>query len=86
MDGHSRYKPGQRVRVTQQVPHLGSGRETHASAVEGEIVAFEQQKTGSWYAHSKDKKLWIDRLKLRKADGEYVYLNLDQWSHVEVLA
>ncbi|HLP84537.1 MAG TPA: hypothetical protein VK157_09320 [Phycisphaerales bacterium] len=80
------YATGQRVRVTQQVPHLGSGRPTFSTAIEGIVLGFEQMKTGSWFAHSKDKKLWLDRLQLRKDDGEIVYVNLDQYSSVEVLA
>ena len=76
------YTPGQRVRVTQQVPRATGGLST---VVEGTVVAFEQQKTGSWFAHSKDKKLWLDRLQLRKDDGEIAFINLDQYSRVEVL-
>ncbi|MBL9001915.1 MAG: hypothetical protein JNK25_12345 [Phycisphaerae bacterium] len=76
------YKPGQRVRVTQQVPRLTG---VMATSIEGEVVAFAQAKTGSWYAHSKDHKLWVDRLTIRKADGELVVCNLDQYSSVEVL-
>ena len=76
------YKPGMRVRVTQQIK-FGKGVQT--ATIEGEIVRFGQQKTGSWYAHSKDKKLWIDRVELRKDDGELVVVNLDQHSRVEVI-
>ncbi|MCC6321348.1 MAG: hypothetical protein IT438_07930 [Phycisphaerales bacterium] len=76
------YTPGTRVRVTQQVPRL-TGAIT--SIVEGEIVRAERQKTGSWYAHAEDDKLWLDRLELRKADGELVVLNLDQFSRVETI-
>jgi antibiotic biosynthesis monooxygenase (ABM) superfamily enzyme len=76
------YLPGQRVRVTQQVPRLSG---TQTITVEGVVIRFEQQKTGSWYAHSKDRKLWLDRLEIRRDDGELVALNLDQYSHVEVL-
>lgn len=79
------FRPGQRVRVMQQVPHLGNGDRTLTTTVEGIIVAFAQQKTGSWYAHSKDHKLWLDRLELRKDDGEKVVVNLDQYSRVEAL-
>ncbi len=76
----SRYDIGRRVRVTQQTPRqLG----VITTSVEGVIVKFGQQKTGSWYAHGKDDKLWIDRLQLRKDDGEIVYLNLDRNSVVE---
>ncbi|CAG0952985.1 hypothetical protein PHYC_00302 [Phycisphaerales bacterium] len=79
------YKAGQRLRVTQQVPHLGNADPTTAVSVEGTLVNFTQQKTGSWFAHSKDHKLWLDRLLLKKDDGEMVYVNLDQYSSVEVL-
>lgn len=77
-----KYEPGMRVRVTQQVPRQSGSLVT---VVEGSVERFGQQKTGSWYAHSKDDKLWLDRLELRKADGELVVLNLDQYSRVEVL-
>ena len=49
------------------------------------IVSFEQQQTGSWYAHSKADKLWLDRLTLRKADGELTTLNLDEFTHIDVV-
>ena len=74
------YHPGQRVRITQQVV---TGRSTTTTTVEGEIVRAGQQKTGSWFAHAQDKKLWIDRLELRKTDGELITLNLDQYSRIE---
>lgn len=73
---------GRRVRVTQQVPRLSG---SHAATVEGTIVGVGFSKTGSWFAHCKDKKLWIERLELRKDDGELVMLNLDQYSVLEVL-
>ena len=78
----NKYQAGQRVRVVQQVPRQNGG---FATTVEGTVVSFGQEKTGSWYAHSKDDKLWLDRLELRKDDGEMVVLNLDQYSRVEVL-
>lgn len=77
------YRPGMKVRVTQQMPR-GTG--PLIITIEGSIVRFGQQKTGSWFAHSKDHRLWLDRLELRKDDGELVVVNLDQYSHVEVLA
>lgn len=76
------YVPGQRVRVTQQVPKPTG---TLTISVEGVVVSFGQAKTGSWFAHSKDKKLWMDRLEIRRDDGEQVVMNLDQYSRVEVL-
>lgn len=91
MTGHTHetrsgtYGIGQRVRVTQQVPHLGNGDPTMSTVIEGVVQRSEQQKTGSWFAHSKDHKLWLDRLVVKKDDGEVVYINLDQWSSVEVV-
>ena len=78
-------RTGSRVRVTQQVPHLGNGKETFTTTIEGEVLALTQSKTGSWFAHSKDHKRWLDRLQLKKADGELVSVNLDQYSSVEVI-
>ncbi|MBX3315584.1 MAG: hypothetical protein KF902_01830 [Phycisphaeraceae bacterium] len=46
---------------------------------------FGQATTGSWFAHSKDKKLWLDRLELKKDDGEIVVVNLDRYSRVEIV-
>lgn len=75
-------RAGTRVRVTQQVPR----RQGHLkTSVEGSIVRYEQSKTGSWYAHGKDDKLWLDRLVLRRDDGEIVHLNLDQYSMVDAV-
>lgn len=78
----AKYTPGQRVRVTQQMPRQSG---TLIATIEGVIINAGQAKTGSWYAHSKDKKLWLDRLELRKDDGEMVTVNLDHYSSVEVL-
>ncbi|MFG0258399.1 MAG: hypothetical protein ACF8GE_10900 [Phycisphaerales bacterium JB043] len=78
----SLYAPGTRVRVIQQIPH---GTSTWTTRIEGEVLRFGQQKTGSWFAHSRDDKLWIDRLELRTSDGELVVCNLDQYSRVEVI-
>lgn len=73
---------GARVRVTQQMPF---GTSVRTVSVEGEIIELGQQKTGSWFAHSKDGKLWLERVVLRKSDGEIVYCNLDHYSNIEML-
>lgn len=70
------------MRVTQQIPQ---GEATWTTTVEGEVVAYRQAKTGSWFAHSKDDRLWLDRLELRRRDGEIVVCNLDRFSRVDVL-
>jgi len=74
---------GQRVSVTQQIPNQRGGM---TIKVEGEVVRAEQKKTGSWYAHAKDDKLWLDRLVIRKTDGEIITLVLDQYTHIEILS
>lgn len=76
------YRVGQRVRVTQQIPRI---KDVLSTTVEGRVVKFGQQKTGSWYAHGKDGRLWLDRLLLEKDDGEKVTCNLDQYSRVELI-
>jgi len=78
----SHYQPGKRVRITQQIARP---RNPTTSTLEGVIVGYEQSKTGSWFAHSKDDRLWLERLRLRKDDGEIVVVNLDSYSHVELL-
>lgn len=78
----SAYSVGQKVRVTQQIPRQSGAL---SATVDGVIQRFGQQKTGSWFAHSKDDKFWLDRLELKKADGELVVLNLDQFSRIEML-
>lgn len=71
---------GMRIRVTHQIP---LGPNAYRSVVEGVVLRVGQQKTGSWFAHSADKKLWLDRVELRKPDGEIVVLNLDNLTIVE---
>lgn len=79
---HPSLSPGQRAAVIQQIPQRD---QVWTTRVEGEVVRCEQKKTGSWFAHGKDDKLWLDRLTLRKDDGEIVVCILDQYSRIEVL-
>ena len=73
---------GQRVRVTQQIPHTDR---VWTNEVEGVVLRAQQARTGSWFAHAKDDQLWLDRLEVRLDDGEIVVLNLDHYSAIEVL-
>ena len=74
---------GTRVRVVQQVSLRD---ETWQEVVEGEVLAHGTEPTGSWFAHGRNDRLWLDRLRLRKDDGEITSLVLDRNSRVEVLA
>jgi hypothetical protein len=85
MDSEIRSKllPGAKVKVTQQI---AARHYSLPTVVQGTIVSYGQKETGSWFAHSKDDRLWLDRLVIRKADGEITTLNLDEYSNVEVQA
>jgi hypothetical protein len=73
--------PGAKVKVIQQI---AARDHSWSSEVSGTVVEFEQKQTGSWFAHSKNDKLWLDRLTLVKGDGEITTLNLDEFSDVKV--
>jgi hypothetical protein len=78
---HNQLTPGKRVRVRQQI----AARDYSWTAdVRGTIVSYDQRPTGSWFAHSKNDKLWLDRLVLKKDDGEITTLNLDDYTNVEI--
>ena len=74
--------PGAVVEVTQQIPHRDR---VWTNRIRGTVVSYQQRQTGSWFAHSKDDKLWLDRLVVRKEDGEITSLNLDDYTHLEVI-
>lgn len=83
IDLRHRMRPGARVRVIQQIAarHYAWG-----TAHIGTVMKYEQKQTGSWYAHSRGEKLWLDRLMIRKDDGEIFTFNLDEYTHLDILA
>lgn len=76
-------EPGARVRVTQQLPQTS---QVWSTATEGVVVRYRQAQTGSWYAHSKGDRLWLDRLEMRLDSGELTTLILDHYSLIEDLS
>jgi hypothetical protein len=78
----SKYSPGSIVRITQQIPRR---IDTVTTTISGTVVRQERQPSGSWYARNKDNKVWLDRIIVRKDDGEITILNLDEYTVVEVL-
>ncbi|NBC10396.1 MAG: hypothetical protein GVY24_01500 [Planctomycetes bacterium] len=78
-----RFEPGTRVRITQQIPQRG--RTCWVTSATGVVVRYEQAMTGSWYAHARGERLWLDRLTIRLDDGEITVFNLDRYTHVDVL-
>jgi hypothetical protein len=75
-------QPGERVRVTQTIRRRDGNWTT---SVTGEVIEHLFDKTGSWYAHAPHGKLLLNRLRLRKPDGEISLLTLDENSIVESL-
>jgi hypothetical protein len=73
--------PGTQVRVIQQI---AARDHSFSSEITGTVVEYMQKETGSWFAAGKDDKLWLDRLTLRKSDGELITLNLDTYSVVHI--
>jgi hypothetical protein len=76
------FTPSQRVRVRQRIRTRRGPWDTE---VEGTVVSCTPEPTGSWYAHGKHDRLWLQRLRLRRSDGEIVDLVLDGDSSVTVL-
>lgn len=79
----SECKPGQRVRVRHTIERRD--QDWHG-VTEGVVRAVELQKTGSWYAHSKDGQYWLQRLRLVKDDGEVSELIIDPYTEIELVA
>lgn len=73
-------QPGKKVRVIQTIrTREGMWR----TQIEGEVVTFNPQPTGSWFAHGKNDKYWLPRLRLKRADGEIVDLIIDDESEIK---
>lgn len=75
-------KPGQRVRISQEIDRREGNWRTD---VVGVVQFVEQEKTGSWFASSKDGRLWLLRVQLKKEDGELTTLIVDSLTNVELL-
>jgi hypothetical protein len=76
-------KPGTRVRIRRLIRH---GRDCRPCEVEGVVLEHLAETTGSWFAHLPKDKLWLNRIRLKKDDGEISVINLDRDSKVTVLA
>lgn len=77
------FEPGTRVRVTQQIANAHDP--CWVNAIEGKVIRYRQVATGSWFAHAKNDRFWLDRLELERDDGELVTLNLDQFTIIETV-
>lgn len=78
----SKLTPGTRVRIVQRIRRREGMWTTE---VEGEVVDVLNAPTGSWYAHGKDDRYWLKRIRLRKDDGEITLISLDEGSRIILL-
>ncbi len=75
-------RPGQRVRIVQTIDRRERDWQTQ---VVGVVAAVEPQKTGSWFAHGKDNRLWLLRVRLVQDDGEVTVVSVDERTQLELL-
>jgi len=75
----AKFPPGTPVCVRQVTRMRAEDFETE---VVGVVEAWEHRPTGSWFAHGKNHKLWLKRLKLRKSDGEITALVIDDQTYI----
>lgn len=76
-------KAGQRVRIHQSIDRREG---PWTNAVEGVVVSVKAEKTGSWYAHGKEDKLWLYRVRLQRTDGELTTVVVDPHTRYEILS
>ena len=81
-EGLSSLAPGLKIRITQEI---NARHYSLATPVEGTILRIERRPTGSWFAHGESDKLWLDRIVLRKSDGEISTFCLDEHTLIESL-
>ena len=56
-----------------------------AHQVVGTVISVAPEQTGSWHARGKDGRLWLNRIRLRKDDGEITTVVADRLTRVEWL-
>jgi len=76
------FPPGTPVCVSETTLRRDEPIETK---VIGVVEAWEDMPTGSWFAQGKNDRLWLKRLRLRKADGEVTILVVDDGTAIAKL-
>jgi hypothetical protein len=75
----AQFPPGTPVVIRQVVQRRGASWQSETTGV---VESWEDRPTGSWYAHGKDDKLWLQRLTLRKIDGEITSVVVDDKTYI----
>ena len=75
----SPFPSGTTIRVRQRVDKRS---DPYTAEVVGEVEGWEDQPTGSWFAHDPGGRLRLRRLRLRKQDGELVLLVVDDSTEI----
>lgn len=73
---------GDRIRVLQRIVGRDVAWQCRA---EGVVESCRPEPTGSWFAHGKNDRLWLLRIRLRKDDGEITTLVVDEHTRIEKL-
>ena len=74
---------GTRVRVVQEIHQTDP---SYRAETAGVIESWDEEPTATWYAHGRNGRLWLERLRLRKADGEISVLAMDPHTRVQSIA
>jgi len=81
---YSRLLPqGAAVRVVEGIHQSDASYKAETAGV---IEAWDEEPAGAWFANGRNRKLWLKRLKLRKADGELSVLTIDDQAEIHVIA
>jgi hypothetical protein len=75
-------KPGQRVRIIQEIDRREGNWQREFV---GRVIWARPEPTGSWFAHGKNDKLWLRRLRLEKENGELTTIVVDRHTRLGVL-
>ena len=73
------FPPGTPVRVREVTERRGQPIQVETVGV---VEEWEELPTGSWFAHGKNDKLWLQRMKLRKVDGEISLIVVDDGTSI----
>ena len=73
---------GTPVCITEKIRRRDRTTETRTC---GTVEEWEELSTGSWFAQGKYDRLWLRRLKLRKVDGEFSLLVVDDATSIAKL-